>query len=169
MTFATISSLLAIAANLAVIVSLVFVGVQVRMGVRMLRDAAVRNHNEKHQSISKALYENAQLCELWARGGKDGVASLSEGERVQFVNFYSFALRVWEELYLQSRNGVMDSTLWAANIQVLRDAHQLRGAQDVWAIRKHLFTPDFQEFYESYAAAGAPKPLYDLTAGNNGA
>lgn len=94
MTLETISTFIQMVANIAVIVSLVFVALQVRMGVKMLRDAAMRNHNEKHQSVSRAVFENPQLAELWIRGSKNGLADLSDAERAQFVNFYMYVLRV---------------------------------------------------------------------------
>ncbi len=162
MTLESMNTIIQMVANIAVIASLIFVALQVRMGVRMLRDAAVRNHNEKHQSISRAVFENPQLADLWVRGSQGGLASLSDAERAQFVNFYMYVLRVWEELFLQQRSGLMDNALWAANVQILRDTHQMRGAQEAWAVRKHLFTEDFQDFYESYAAQGEARPLYDL-------
>jgi hypothetical protein len=165
MTLEATSQLVGIIANIAVIASLIFVALQVRMGVKMLRDEAIRNHNEKHQSISRAMFENPQLAELWSRGCKDGIASLTEAERAQFVNFYMYVLRVWEELYLQNRGGMMDGALWAANVQILRDIFPVRGAQEAWRLRRHLFTQEFQDFYERYAQEGEAKPLYDLPRG----
>ena len=164
MTLQDTSTVVQMIANLAVIASLVFVVLQVRMGVRMLRDAATRNHTDKVQSVSRMLSENPQLCDLWARGSKAGLEGLSDAERVQFVNFYTHVLRVWEELYLQYRSGVMDNALWAANMTILRDTHQMHGAQEAWAVRRHLFTQAFQDFYDAYAASGDARPLYELPA-----
>ena len=162
MTLQDVNTGVQMIANIAVIASLAFVALQVRMGVRMLRDAAVRNHTDKVQSVSRILSENPQLCELWERGSKAGLESLTSAERVQFVNFYTHVLRIWEELYLQYRSGLMNNELWAANIKILRDAHQMRGAQEAWRVRRHLFTEAFQGFYENYAPEGEAKPLYDL-------
>lgn len=162
MTLADANTIVQMIAGVAVIASLVFVALQVRMGVQMLRDAAIRNHTDKIQSVSRMISENPQLSELWARGSKTGLAALTDAERAQFVNFYTYVLRVWEELYLQYRSGLMDNALWAANMKILRDTHQMRGAQEVWVVRRHLFTDDFQKFYESYAAEGEAKPLYEL-------
>lgn len=164
MTLESISQFVGVIANIAVIASLIFVALQVRMGVKMLRDAAIRNHNEKHQSISRAMFENPQLAELWARGSKDGIAGLTDAERAQFVNFYMYVLRVWEELYHQQRGGMMDNALWAANVRILRDTYPLRGAMDAWKVRRHLFTEEFQDFYERFAGEGEAQPLYDLGA-----
>jgi hypothetical protein len=164
MTIETLNTLIQMIANIAVIISLVFVVLQVRMGLKMLRDAAVRNHNEKHQSISRAVFENPQLAELWTRGSKSGLAGLSDAERAQFVNFYMYVLRVWEELYLQHRNGAMNEALFAANVQILRDTYPMPGAREAWMVRRHLFTPEFQNFYETYATSGEARPLYDTTS-----
>jgi hypothetical protein len=165
MTLQDASTIIQMIANIAVIASLVFVVLQVRMGVQMLRDSALRNHTDKVQSVSRMLCENAQLCDLWARGSKSGLEGLSDAERVQFVNFYTHVLRVWEELYLQYKTGLMNNALWVANMTILRDTHQMRGAQEAWAIRRHLFTQAFQDFYEVYAASGEAKPLYELPTG----
>lgn len=161
MTIEAVNTVIQMIANVAVIASSAFIVLQVRMGLKMLRDAAVRNHNEKHQSISRAVFENPQLAELWTRGSKSGLAGLSEAERAQFVNFYMYVLRVWEELYLQHRGGAMDDVQFAANVQILRDTHTMPGAREAWQVRRHLFTPEFQNFYETYAASGEARPLYD--------
>ncbi|MBL8547788.1 MAG: hypothetical protein JNL81_15075 [Hyphomonadaceae bacterium] len=155
------------AANVAVLASLIFVALQVRMGVEMLRDAAVRNHLEKTQSISRLLAENAQLADVWSRGSKGGLASLGDGERVQFVNFCTFMFRTMEELHMQHTRGKMDNALYISNITIFRDVHQLRGAAEAWQVRRHLFTPEFQSFYESYVTSGEAKPLYDLPPSAN--
>jgi len=157
-----LSTIIQMIANVAVIASLIFVALQVRMGVRMLRDAAVRNHTDKVQSVSRMLSENPQLCELWARASKSGLDNLSDAERVQFVNFYTHVLRIWEELFLQYSSGIMNNALWAANIAILRDTYRMRGAQEAWAVRRHLFTQTFQDFYDAFGASGEAQPLYDL-------
>lgn len=162
MSLETTAQIVGILANIAVLASIVFVALQVTMGVQMLRDAAVRNHLEKTQSISRLLAENAQLADLWSRGSKGGLASLNDGERVQFVNFCTFMFRTMEELHMQHTRGKMDNALYISNITIFRDVHQLRGAAEAWQVRRHLFTPEFQTFFESYVTSGEAKPLYDL-------
>src|SRR5206468_1425552 len=96
-----IGALVQIGANVAVLASVLFLAVQARLGIQMLKDAAQRNHMDKAQSVSRMIAESPQLADLWARGSKVGVAQLNEAERVQFVNFLTYVLRIWEELFLQ--------------------------------------------------------------------
>lgn len=160
MTLENMNYIVQMAANLAVIASLIFVVLQVRMGLRMMRDQAVRNHNEKSQSVSRAMFENPDLADLWARSSTEGMGKLTDGERVRFVNFYTYVLRVWEELFIQHRDGIMDMAVWKANMRILRDTRVMPGAQEVWAVRRHLFTPDFQAFYDTDLPGEEARPLY---------
>lgn len=152
--------LVEILGNFAVIVSVLFLVGQARLGLQMLREAAERNHMEKHQSVSRMLAENAQLADVWSRGSRGGIAALTEPERVQFVNFVTYLLRMWEENFRQNRRGLIDAGVWEANSQIIRDHHATQGARDCWAIRRHLFTPEFQAFYDDQDDASA-RPLYD--------
>lgn len=163
MSLGQISVLVQVGANLAVVASVLFLAVQARLGIRMLRDAAQRNHMDKAQSVSRMIAENPQLAELWARGSKIGTSKLSEAERVQFINFFTHVLRIWEELFLQHQRGLIDKEMWEANARILRDTKPMAGARDAWATRRHLFTEAFQNFYESQDNAQA-RPLYGVDA-----
>jgi hypothetical protein len=156
-----ISALVQIGANLAVLASVLFLAVQARLGIQMLKDAAQRNHMDKAQSVSRMIAENPQLAELWARGSKLGIAKLNEAERVQFVNFLTYVLRIWEELFLQHQRGLIDEEMWQANARIVCDTKPMPGARDAWAVRRHLFTEAFQQFFESLDNAQA-RPLYEV-------
>jgi hypothetical protein len=155
------SALVQIGANLAVVASVLFLVFQSRLGIQMLREAAERNHMDKHQSVSRLIAENPQLADLWARGSKSGTAKLTDTERVQFINFFTYVLRIWEELFLQHSRGLIDDVMWKANVCILRDTKALPGAIDGWAVRRHLFTEAFQQFYDGQDSSQA-RPLYQV-------
>ena len=159
MSLQEINALVQIGANLAVLASVLFLAVQARLGIRMLKDAAQRNHMDKHQSVSRMVGDNPKLAELWARGSALGTAKLTEAERVQFVNFYTYVLRIWEELFLQHQRGLIDDITWRANARIVCDTKPMPGARDSWAVRRHLFTEAFQNFYDRQQAEDA-RPLY---------
>ncbi len=162
MTLEEIGILSNIAAALAVMASLIFVGLQVRQANRMMKDAAVRHHAEQVQSISKVVFEVPGLSDLWFRGSA-GIANLTPEERIRFVNFCTYTLRIWEQLYVQREQGLMDPEMWDANILILRDIHALPGVASAWEIRRHHFSPRFRKFYEGFVAVGEAKSLYGET------
>jgi hypothetical protein len=158
-----IGALVQIGANVAVLASVLFLAVQARVGIQMMKHAAQRNHMDKVQCVSRMIAENPQLAELWARGSKVGVAKLNDAERVQFVNFLTYVLRIWEELFLQHQRGLIDEETWRANARIVRDTKPMLGARDAWAVRRHLFTEAFQHYFDGLDDAEA-RPLYEVEA-----
>jgi len=75
MSLQEVNILVQIGANLAVLASVLFLAIQARLGIQMLKDAAQRNHMDKHQSVSRMVAENPQLADLWARGCTSGLPS----------------------------------------------------------------------------------------------
>jgi hypothetical protein len=159
MTLETLNTYGQLIANIAVVVTLIFVAVQLRLSVKMMRHQAMTNHAEKFQSISRMMVEADGVAELWVKG-RAGMHDLTDGERARYVNLYCYMLRAIEELHLQHRAGLVDQTFWDSSIQILRDAHPLAGPQEVWALRRHIFTPAFQAFVEDYVRPDAARPLY---------
>jgi hypothetical protein len=160
MTLEQVAIVSQIVAALGVIGSLIFVGFQIRQSNQMMRDSAIRHHAERIQSVSKAMFEVPDLAGIWLKGG-ESLEALSPEERVRFINLYVYILRMWEQLHLQSQSGMMDRQMWEANVNILRDIHQLPGAAAAWQVRRHLFSHRFQTFYENFVATGETKPLYD--------
>jgi hypothetical protein len=159
MTLEQLALISQLVAALGVIGSLIFVGMQVRQSNRMMRDQATRHHAERIQSVSKAVFEVPDLARIWLKGGEN-LEALSPEERVRFVNLYVYVLRIWEQLHLQKKSGMMDQQMWEANVNILRDIHRLRGAAAAWRVRRHLFSRRFQAFYEGFVQTGEGKPLY---------
>ena len=147
--------------SVAVVASLIILIWQARLGLRLMRDTAMHLHAAKLQSISRSIFECPGLADVWSRG-INGMAGLNEEERIRFTAFVFYTFRVWEEIFLQHRSGATDEDLWTANAGFMRDAHALPGVREVWAIRRHNFTPRFQAYYETYTAAGEAKPLFHL-------
>jgi hypothetical protein len=158
MTVPDISTVANILAAIGVMGSLVFVGLQVRQSNRQMREAAIRHHVDRIAGIGLALSESADLADLWVRGLKD-LDALTPPERARFINYFTYALRIWEQLHLQNLTGVMDRELWDANVKILADIRNTPGTMAAWKIRRHIFTPRFQAFYESLDLSGA-KQLY---------
>lgn len=147
-------------ASFAVVATLIFVAVQVRISVAMIRHQAMSDHAEKFQSISRMMVEGDGVAELWIKA-KDGMKPLTDVERARYVNLSCYMLRAIEELFLQHRAGLVDKAFWESSIRILKDAQALAGPQEVWAVRRHIFMPDFRAFVDGYVVDGEARALYD--------
>lgn len=148
-------------AVIAIIGSLVALIAQNHASQKMVRDAAVRTQVEGLQNISRALFETPGLAEIWVRGIV-GFDQLSNEERVKFTAFVTYTLRIWEGLHAQFRHRQLGEEVWRGHIQQLRDVQIFDGLKKVWELRRHTFSEEFQEFYESNLAQGTAQDIYGL-------
>ncbi len=93
----------------AVVVSLVFVGLEVRQNTVAVRSATQQAIADQANELNIAMATDAQLSELTARmmrGATD--AELTPGESWQLSMAVTAGLRRVENIYLQVQNGVLD-------------------------------------------------------------
>lgn len=146
-------------AVVAILISLVFVGLQVRQANLSMRNAARSRHAEKLQQFSRMMAESPDLGELWMKGA-EGLDRLTDAERLRFVNVFTYMLRVLEELFFQFEDGLLDEDIWSANTRIMVDVYALDGVKEAWMTRRHLFTARFREFLERRVTEDKPMPLY---------
>ena len=74
--------------------------------------------------------------------------NLSEAERLQFISMVQGLMRVWEEAFYQYSENRLDHRVWSAWCAQYRDWISSYGFQRVWALRKHTYSHDFQQFVD---------------------
>jgi len=160
MTLEQLAYLSQIIGAVAVVGSLVFVGLQVHQGNRLMRDAAAREHILALQDAVYPLLENDSLFDVYIRGAYEGTKSLSEAEAARFFTYCTTYLRAWEMMHYQWRKGLIDEPSWAGNAAIIRDLMALPGFKDAWAVRMHVFNPEFRSFIVEQQAKEGAKDLY---------
>ena len=161
MTLAQVSDLSQAIAAAAVVISLLILIRESRQSNQLLRDAAVRNQVEGVQNISRAIFEVPGMADVWIKGAV-ALDQCTEGDRVRFLTFLTYSLRIWEGLHAQFLQGHLQDAMWRSHTQMLRDVQVLPGAKAMWEMRKHIFSAAFQEFYEQNLAQGEVRDMFGL-------
>ena len=146
-------------AAVAIIGSLLALVAQNYAAQKMVRDAAVRNQVEGLQNISRALFESPGMADVWFRG-IGGLDHLTDEDRVKYTAFYVYSLRIWEGLYEQFRHRQLGGEVWRGHIQQLRGVQAFEGVKNVWEVRRHTFSGEFQRFYDNNLAQDAARDIY---------
>lgn len=141
---AYISQIIGVAAVLG---SLVILIVQVRAANLLAREAAINAQSAGLQAVSRALFEAPQLASIWERGTRD-LAALDSEERVRFIAYTTYTLRIWEGLHLQHLRGQIADDLWNSHCRQLSSVQSLPGFNAAWDIRRATFSPVFEKFYD---------------------
>jgi hypothetical protein len=146
-----------ITAAAGVIVSLVFVGVQLMQANTLAREAAEQRQIEAIGNLSRILAENPFLSEAMAKA-KAG-ETLTPGELAALTSLETYAQRTWEALYFQYRAGRVDPELWEAQRELARSIQSQPFSQAVWAQQKQWFSKSYRDFRDSDGAGKTPGSL----------
>jgi hypothetical protein len=139
---------------LAVVISLLYLAVQLRNQNRESRAAAMHEvWSGFRESVS--LLGNPDTSVVYAKALAN--EKLTDAEQMQLLVNIQNMFRVWEEAFMQQRRGRLDPEVWDS---MLRQIMFVKGSPPfvyVWELRKEVFGTAFQEFIN-----GLPSYDYDI-------
>lgn len=146
--------------GLAVVVSLIFVGVQLAQANKLERNAAMQRHIEAVTDLQRSVSDTPVTLDAFRKAARGEELSLNE--RINLESFLIYSDRTWEGLYLQYLDGQIDRDLWEAHRAQARPLHNSPVARAVWGARKMWFTPRYRAFRDAELAANTGERLtYD--------
>lgn len=146
-------------AAIAVVVSLIYVALQVRQNTYAVR------LNTNHQVAE-------ELTNLYDRWNNDGVMSdiffrglaapedLAGIEKFRFYTMMHNYFRTYENAYYQQIQGAFDPLQWTGVNQMLCDTAKLPGLNTYWQDRKYWYSVDFQKHFDKLALGTSANPAY---------
>ncbi len=138
-----------IGAATGVIISLIFVGLQLQSNTEATEAATREAINQKDLEFLSLRMDSSVLARAHAQleNGED-LSSLEESQLVhqEYVNFISF-----EHSFYQYRKGVLEPDEWLRHRKIVQ--LQIEGflySRTMWARSRNTFTPEFQELVDSF-------------------
>jgi hypothetical protein len=128
---------------LGVVVSLIYLGVQIKHQIREARVTAVHELTENFRGFLMALAENEQLGDIWVRGIYD-FPGLAPVERLRLSSALGNAFRIFDTLYNYYNEGIIDAQSWATLEAPVNDLLAYPGIQAWWPTRKHWYSQPYQ-------------------------
>ncbi len=155
---ALIANIGEIIAAIIVVVSLVYVALQIRQNTHTLKVTAAQTYVGMYNTITSDLV-NPEVAALWHKGLQD-FSSLEGGELVQFSAVCGQLMRVFESAYLQWRRGALEDQLWLASERSLKDTLAMPGFQQWWRFRRNWYSDDFRQLLDGFDVSHAVQPVY---------
>ena len=144
----------------AVIVTLIYLAIQIRDSARAPRAAAVTDATTGMQAFYEALGSDLQTAKLFLDGMIDP-DSLAKHEQFQFVMLLHSAFLGFQRSFFLSRAGTLDIELRDSIGTAVHAVNHLPGTAFYWRQRKAFFQPEFVEWVEELLAR---RPLTDMDA-----
>lgn len=135
-------------AALAVIISLVFVGLEVRQNTTAVQSSAAQAVHENFAAWYASIQSDSTLLEITTRGMQE-YNSLSPTEKGQFIAvFMSFSSHTQNAFY-KWLEGSLSPELWRGWELVSMNFFSTQGGKSFWNERGYMFADAFQEYIGS--------------------
>jgi len=153
--------------GIAIIISLLYVGIQIRQSTKANRAATTQAFTDAFVHPSELLI-SSDFVKVYSRG-LDGLGQLKRHEQIEFIVWCMTAFRLWESNYFQWKSGDFDSHIWRGFERQLSDLSSYQGVRDFWNLRKHHFSDEFQEFVSRISNQASSTSIYgeSLTRSEN--
>lgn len=140
-----------IGAAVGVIISLIFVGLQLQSNTEATEAATREAINQKDMAYLSLRLDSAVLARANAKidnGETLSPLEVSQLVHQEYVNFVSF-----EHSFYQFRKGALEAEEWSRHENIARfRIESSEHARAMWARKRHTFTPPFREVVDSFAS-----------------
>lgn len=158
MTLAEISDISQILAAIAVIPSLIFVGLQMRQNTRAVRATMSQAHANGYQEIIGRIYESEALTRIYLKGSFHP-EQLDATESVRFMLMLASVFRFLDASYAQYREGQLPEMHWRSIEKMILATTGTPGQRLWWERRKDTLSDAFRAWYENQDLANPERIL----------
>jgi hypothetical protein len=154
-------------AAVAVVVSLIYLAVQVRQGAASVRATMFVTSSTNQAEMASQVVQDPELARIYRVGQRD-FESLTEDDQTRFVIFFATLFRTYEQMFQQDRMGLLDPEVWEGRREAMLRFLEQPGVRTVWRRRCHAFSRSFRDLVdaaegelESSAKANGRQPTND--------
>jgi len=145
MNWDAISAVSQMVGSIAVVVSVLYLAVQLRSSTRVARVAAMDAAAAALRDVTKPFMENAELARIW-RTGLENLETLSPDEQARFFHAAHQFLKALETIHYHYVYGLLDPQLWAGWRDLLHHYIACPGIRFYLTRRNAVFSERFRKF-----------------------
>jgi hypothetical protein len=137
--------------GLAVIIGIVFVGLELRQNTLTQRVTATQALSVNYENAVDAVGKDKETACIYVRGIRS-LDNLNGIERYRFFVLWFHLLRAGEQLHYYSLEGMVDDRIWRGYARQMGEIFRYPGFQQYWQIRKDWYSDEFQVFVNQMIA-----------------
>lgn len=153
------------AGGIAVVISLIYLALQIRDNSRSTRLAAMQSAMLATQNIAKLPAQTRDLARV-LRVGLMAPHKLNSDEFQQLRYYLLNLLRVHEDMFVQHKAAVIDDETWLARAKSLKTVFSLPGGRKIWEA-SDAYRPDFSAWLDSRLDLRGPPAELEAVDGTN--
>src|SRR4051812_12244947 len=145
MNWDAISAVSQLIGSVAVVVSVLYLAVQLRSSTRVAKVAAQDAAASALRDVTKPFMENAELGRVW-RTGLEHFEGLSADDQARFFHAAHQFLKALETIHFHYVYGLLDGQLWEGWRELLRHYVATPGLDYYMTLRGAVFSARFRKF-----------------------
>ena len=146
---------------IAVIGSLLFVGMQIRGNTRATQTAAAHNLTNTFNSVVMSISEDPELSRIWTQQSSD-ISALSVGDHQRLVLLCIVVLKSFEDVFQHHQMGQMSDDIWDGWQTLILTVCTYPGVRYYWQQRRNFYSRSFQAFLDNPPPIASMTPLSEL-------
>ena len=147
MTLAEISQISQTVGSVAVVASLIFVGVQIRQNTKTTRAASHHAVSEALNRLNLLWARNSEVTRIWLLGMSDS-CTMTREDQWRFNSMVRAYLHVCETMFTQARLGAGDFGIVMAEESGIKAVFASAGVREWWAENPFGLSPEFRTYVE---------------------
>ncbi|OFE13552.1 hypothetical protein PHACT_10740 [Pseudohongiella acticola] len=149
-----VTNWLNLATSIAVIMGILFLGVEIRQNTEMMKSQTRDSISEKQMMFSEWVATEADLSNTIAKVNAD--LPLEPGERIMHAYFLAGVWREWENSYYQYQQGLFDREEFDPRLTRWRATMSNETVRLNWAATRQNYSPTFRAVVDSIVEDYAP-------------
>ena len=150
-----------IVSALGIVISLIYVGIQVTDNTSAIRSETASNASTEFIDWYKHVSDDPDLMDVWLRG-VTAPDTLDEQEMLRFVFLLHIIMLQFQNNYYLVEEGTLDAKMLSAINNTMATIRGTPGFAMYWSQRRELFFPEYQAFVEQlmFETEGLPNESY---------
>lgn len=159
MNWEAISAIGEIIGALGVVISLVYLAIQIRHNTRAMMAQSAREAVAAMREFNKSMIDDQEISRIF-RLGAENLQNLTEEERARFGHILFNFFKTAEELHYQYLHGTLDQEIWKSWKGIVSLYSTSPGFNEYWKMREMFFTPAFRAEHDSWTDPGADRTYH---------
>ena len=159
MNWDMLSAIGQVVAAIGVILSLIYLAIQIREQNRERRRAGVNILTAQWSDLVKSAQESREFAVLFLQGIRS-FHGLDAPSKLRFSAFFTRFTRNCEGMYIYYRDGTLEKALWDEVERTMIDYFAYPGVKEWWDTRKWWVTDEFRAVVEAIIAKNPEPQIY---------
>lgn len=151
-----VSNWMNFSASIAVIMGIIFLGLEIRQNTEMMRSQTRDAISEKQMMFSEWVATEMDLAVTIAK--VNAGEPLDPGERMMHAYFLAGVWREWENSHYQFQQGLFDRDEFEPRMERWRSTMRVKAVRDSWVATRMNYSPAFRAEVDTIVAAYQSMP-----------